>query len=198
MKYKYIAIEREYGSCGTQIGQELAKECGIPCYGREILEMISEKYHISVEQIEKYEEKATNSFLYSIALMGKIQSAEEDIWSREEKIYLEEQRLIKQLASEGPAVFVGRCASAALENQKNVLRVFIYADTDFRKENAIQKYGIAEKAVENVLKRYDRKRGSYYGANTGKNWKDWRNYDIILNSGKLGISGCVNTLKSLQ
>ena len=36
--YRYVTIEREYGSAGTEIAKKLSKECEIPCYGREILE----------------------------------------------------------------------------------------------------------------------------------------------------------------
>ena len=52
MKYQYITIEREFGSGGTRIGELLAKECKMPCYGREILERVAGKYDIPVEQIE--------------------------------------------------------------------------------------------------------------------------------------------------
>ena len=41
MKYQYITIEREFGSGGTRIGELLAKECKMPCYGREILECVA-------------------------------------------------------------------------------------------------------------------------------------------------------------
>lgn len=43
MKYRYITIEREYGSGGTQIGKKLGEICNVPCYGREILETVAQK-----------------------------------------------------------------------------------------------------------------------------------------------------------
>lgn len=195
MNYKYVTIEREYGSRGTKIGEELAKKCSIPCYGKEILEMVSDKYNISVDQIEKYEEKATNSFLYSIALLGKLQSGDTNILSKEAEVYMAEQEIVKQMAMEGAAVFVGRCAAAALkEQQEEVLRVFIHADNTYRRKNAVTQYEIPEDSAESVIRRYDRKRAAYYGTNTGKGWRDWNNYDIILDSSALGVSGCVNAL----
>ena len=51
MKYQYITIEREFGSGGTRIGELLAKECKMPCYGREILECVARKYDISVDRL---------------------------------------------------------------------------------------------------------------------------------------------------
>ena len=43
MKFRYITIEREYGSGGTKIARKLSEVCGIPCYGREILEAVAKK-----------------------------------------------------------------------------------------------------------------------------------------------------------
>ena len=71
MKTRYIAIEREYGSGGTEIARRLAEETGVPCYGREILEAVSKKYEVSIEDIERYEETVTNSFMYSIYVMAQ-------------------------------------------------------------------------------------------------------------------------------
>ena len=64
MSFQYITIEREYGSGGTNIARRLAEACGIACYGEEILEAVAQKLDISVEQIQRYEESVSNSFLY--------------------------------------------------------------------------------------------------------------------------------------
>ena len=74
MKYRYITIEREYGSGGTQIGKKLGEICNVPCYGREILETVAQKRGISTERIDQYEEKATGSLIYSLFLMNRVQS----------------------------------------------------------------------------------------------------------------------------
>ena len=74
MRYNYITIEREYGSGGTRIGRKLSEETGIPCYGREIMEAVSKRRNISIKNIDKYEEKATNSLLYSLYMLSQIQS----------------------------------------------------------------------------------------------------------------------------
>ncbi len=49
MRFKYITIEREYGSGGTKIARRLAEECGLACYGQEILEAVSKTLNIPVE-----------------------------------------------------------------------------------------------------------------------------------------------------
>ena len=134
MKYQYITIEREFGSGGTRIGELLAKECKMPCYGREILECVARKYDISVEQIEQYEEGVTNSFLYTVFVMSKAQSGDMNMLSDEGKVYLAEQAAIQSLAQNGSAVFMGHCASEALKDRKGVVKVFIHADDAFKQK----------------------------------------------------------------
>lgn len=196
MKYKYVVIEREYGSGGTEIGKLLSEMTGIPCYGAEILEAVSKKMNIPVSEIEQYEESVTNSFLYSLYAFGKMNGNTDDLLSNEDRIFVEQQRLIKEYASQGPAIFVGRCAAAALEPD-NVLSVFIHADEIFRKSRAVTEYGIAGESVAGVMAKFDKKRKSYYSANTKKKWTDRSNYQLILDSGKLGIDQCARIIQTV-
>lgn len=194
MKYRYVAIEREYGSAGTEIGKRITELSGIPNYGIEILQQVSEKLNIDIDRIEQYEERATNSFLYSIYLMGKMREGVEGQLSNEGQIYLEEQQVIQKLAAKGPAVFVGRCAANALTDRTDVLKVFIRADRELRRKRAIESYGINPNEVELVVHKFDRKRSNYYATNTGKSWRDLSNYHLILDSGKLGIERCAGLI----
>lgn len=195
MNYDYVAIEREYGSRGTRIGELLSEKLGIPCYGKEILEDAAKRLKVSVSRIEQYEEKSTNSFLYSVYLMGKMDSSDNYL-SREGNVFLEEQNSIRERALQGPAVFVGRCAVKALEDHGNVLKVFIHADRGFRKQNAIKEYGIAKAEADSVIAKFDKKRNHFYSVNTGSKWNDWCNYHLVLDSGKLGIAKCVEIIQA--
>lgn len=198
MKCKYITIEREYGSGGTKIARRLAEECGIACYGREILEEVSRQQNIPVEEIEKYEESVTGSILYSIFMMSKIQSGDTDMLTQENYIHVAEQEAIQRLAGNGPAVFLGHCASEALKDHKGVVKVFIHCSDNEAKNNRIMNdYGISQTQVETIKRRFDKKRANYYYVNTAVKWDDFTKYDIVLDSAVLGIDGCVAVLKSL-
>lgn len=193
-----IAIEREYGSGGTEIARTLSEETGIPCYGHEILEAVSKMYDISVDAIQKYEETATGSFLYSIYVMAKAAAGDADMVTGEGHIYLAEQKVIKHFAMDGPAIFLGHCASEALKEKENVVRVFIRCSDDGQKNRRIETdYGISRADVESTKKRFDKKRSNYYYANTTLKWENLRNYDIVLDSAVLGTRGCVDLLKGI-
>lgn len=198
MKCNYLTVEREYGSGGTKAARLLSQQCGIPCYGEEILEAVAKRKNISVERMEQYEEKATNSFLYTLVMMGRIQAGSSNMLTDEGAVYLEEQAEIQRIAMNGKAIFLGHCAAEALKDKKGVVRVFIRSGSSEEKQQRIAKdYGIAQKDIAATQKFYDRKRANYYYANTSKNWKDFSNYDIVLDSAALGIDGCVSVLKGL-
>lgn len=114
-----------------------------------------------------------------------------------EDIFVADQQEIRNLAASGPAVFIGHCASEALKDRK-IVKVFIRCSD--RKEKAkriTEDYGIDPKYAENTCNRFDNKRAKYYYANTTKKWDDLKNYDIVLDSAKLGIDGCVDALKGI-
>ena len=197
MKCNYITIEREYGSGGTKIARRLAEECGVACYGPEILEAVSRKNHISVDQIQHLEESVSGSFLYTLFVMSKVQSGDSDMLSGEGKIFVEEQWAIEYFAGQGPAIFLGHCAAQALKNRRGVIKVFIRADAEEKKKRIMADYHIPEQDVESTRKRFDNKRSKYFYANTTRHWNDAKNYDIVLDSTQLGIEGCVAVLKGL-
>lgn len=198
MKFRYITIEREYGSGGTKIGRELSKVSGVPCYGREILEAVAKKRGITEDQINRYEESVTGSLLYTIFVMGRMQSGNQDMLTEEGKIFLDEQLEIRRLAMDGPAIFLGHCASEALRDQKGVIKVFIRSSDDQEVKKRIEEdYQITKDKVESTRRYYNKKRAGYYRANTGNDWKDIKNYDLILDSAVLGIDGCVQVLKGI-
>ena len=197
MKCNYITIEREYGSGGTEIARRVAQECGINCYGPEILEAVSEKYGIPVDRIQHYEETVRGSFLYTVFVMSQVRAGDDNMLPEEGHIFLAEQQAIVRLAGNGPAVFLGHCAAQALKKYPGVVKVFIRAGIDEKKKRITAEYGIPERDVESTRKRFDNKRSKYFYANTTKKWDDVKNYDMVLDSSGLGIDGCVAALRGV-
>jgi hypothetical protein len=198
MKVRYLAIEREYGSGGTEIANRISGNTGVPCYGKEIIESTSKLLHMSTDEIEKYEENVTGSFLYTIYVMAQAHSGSSDMLTKEGQIFVAEQSEIQKLAKQGSAIFLGHCACEALKEEDGVIKVFIRcSDQQQKHERIIKNYGIEKSDVERVREHFDKKRANYYYANTNCKWKDFENYDIVLDSAKIGIDGCVGVLEGL-
>ena len=81
---------------------------------------------------------------------------------------------------------------------KGVVKVFIHSENEEEIKNRItEDYGIAPAEVESTRRYFNKKRAGYFRANTGNDWNNLKNYDIVLDSSKLGIEGCVNVLRGL-
>lgn len=194
MKYHIIAIEREYASGGNEIGEKIAERLGIPCYGQEVLNRAAKLMKTVPERLLHLEETTSNSLLYSIGMAAKVMSGERDGLSEEGLLYLTEERVIKDMAVQGPCVIIGRCAGWILRERSDVLRVFIHGNREFRRNRAVESYGVPAKNADNVLKRFDRRRSNFYHANTGMSWDDKKGYHLVLDSSAIGIDQCVDTI----
>lgn len=193
-----ITISREYGSGGREIGEKLAMELGIPFYDKAIIDKAAKETGFCAEFIEKEEQKVTSSLLFNLATnaysLGNMVSHYGQ--SLSDQVFQAEAKIIKELASEGSCVIVGRCADYILKNQFPCFNVFVCADFEKRCERAIKIDDIAKENVQDVVRKKDKARirhNQFYGS---QDWGDARNYDITLNSGNLGIENAVQVLKT--
>ena len=193
-----ITIGREYGSAGRQIGQEVAKYFGIKCYDKELLEHAANDSGICKELFENHDEKPTNSFLYSLVMdtysLGYSSGSYADM-PINHKVFLAQFDAIKKIASEGPCILVGRCADYALEDNENLLSVFIHADLDARIRRIARIYDLTDAKAKDMIMKTDKKRASYYNYYTSKKWGDLKSYDLCIDSSILGIDGTVELIK---
>ena len=108
-------------------------------------------------------------------------------------LFCAQRQVILKLA-EQPCVIVGRCADSILRDRADCFNVFIHADMAFRADRIVRLYGESEKKPEQRLADKDKKRKIYYKHYTDREWGDANNYDMCLNSGKIGIEKCVELI----
>lgn len=196
---KIVTISRQYSSGGREIGRRLAEEWGVPFYDNELITRAAKESGYSVEAFESAESRATNSLLYSIArgmaTSGNMNTTFHNL-SLDDRLFLAQADIIKKVAEEGPCVIVGRCADYILRKKENLVNVFVCADMDFRIERARTIDGMPlEKIEENILK-MDKRRANYYNFHTGERWGRTENYDLCLNSSRVGIDNAIQIVKT--
>ena len=150
MSYTIITISRQFGSGGRTIGKELAETLGIPCYDQELISMMAEKSGFSEEQVKELDEKDTKMKLFATRVERALNSSylRSALWNAQEKV-------IRELAVQGPCVIVGRCADRILKDRGDVLRVFIHASDEFRAKRIVEVYGEKDDAapMDRILER---------------------------------------------
>ncbi|MBQ3417770.1 MAG: cytidylate kinase-like family protein [Ruminococcus sp.] len=188
MEKYIITIGRQFGSGGRAIGEKLAKKLGISFYDKELISLAAKESGISPEVFENVDEKAANSLLYSLSMglysFGSGFSAMGDL-PVNDKLYILQHKIIKDIAEKESCVIVGRCADYILKDNENCVKIFFYADMVFRKREAVKKHGIDEARAEHIINKTDKSRANYYSFYSGQKWGMAENYDLCIDSSKL-------------
>ena len=199
MKNLIVTISRQYGSGGRSIGQQLAKELGIPFYDKEIIDLAAKESGLAADFIRGQEQQLTQS-LPGVGPVTYVFSSNSgafspNMLSLSDQVYLAEAKAIRSLADKGSCVIVGRCADWVLEKNYDVLRVYICAPLETRCKRAVEQYGDKPEGIQKTVQNIDKQRARYCQHYCDRAWEDADNYDLCLNSGKIGLEQCVAIIK---
>ena len=171
----YVAVSRQFGSGGAEPASKLAAKLGVPCYDKSIAEMTAVVTGFDKDIIHGSEDKAANAFWYGGFLSG-------ESLSLYDKIYIGQSRVIKELAKRGSCVLVGRCAAKVLEDEAELIRVFICAPMAQRIERVSKGYEVSPAEAEKIIRRNDKARAAYYRKYADTEWGKIDNYDLVVNT----------------
>ncbi|WMC92792.1 cytidylate kinase-like family protein [Kineothrix sp. MB12-C1] len=194
-----ITIARQYGSGGRTIGEMLSEDLNIHYYDKELLKLASEESGINERLFVNADEKIKMTNLLKViksVYTGQLIPPESDNFVSDMNLFNYQAKVIKELAEEESCVIIGRCADYILKDYDNVLSVFIHAPKDYCLEQAAKKVSMPTKELEKYIAKIDKMRAEYYKYYTGREWTDARNYDLCLDSSKLGFERCIEEIKS--
>lgn len=188
---RIITISREFGSGGRTIGRLTAKKLNIPCYDAEIIQKIAAESGYAESYLKEDSEDTPGGWLGAVLANRQAGPTNQDL------IWQIQCRVILDLAEKSPCVIVGRCADYVLKDKEDCLTVFIHASMEKRAERIVKEYGERPESPEQRLKDKDKRRSAYHRFYTDMKWGHAQNYDICLDSGRLGIDKCVDILTQL-
>lgn len=187
-----IAIGRQYGSGGHDIGKILADKLGFDFYDQEIIKMAAGTTGMTSEFIEKREETMTNSLLYDL-VNQMYQYRDEKEKAPKDKIFDAESKVIRELADKGNCVIIGRCSDYVLRDNERVLKVFFHSPFESRSKRVIERLGFNDQEAQRKIRKVDRYRADNYRYYTDQIWGASANYDLTINTdlGMDFIEGCI-------
>ena len=104
-------------------------------------------------------------------------------------------QLIRSIADKDESsIFIGRCADYVLEERKELVKIYISADIDYRVKRVAKEHNIGEAEALKMIQKRDKQRASYYNFYTSKKWSEANSYDLCINSGKVGTIGAVQLI----
>ena len=211
-----VTISREYGSGGRDVGRMLAQQLNIPVFDKEIMHMAAERSGLTTDFVEKRSEKVSSPFWHnmerlsvnvpnvrihsgynSLAVAKNMASASLKIRNDGDRLFYSQAAIIREIASMGSCVIVGRCGGYILRDNPGLLSVFVRGSLEDRVKRAINTYGYSEKTALADVQKVDKCRGNYYHLYTQQQWGATNNYDLVVNTSYCGIKGGVNVIKAM-
>lgn len=180
MAQTIISVSREFGSGGHVMAEMIAKDHNLKFYDRHILDEIANENNMSVEVLEKYDEKPRNAFL--TRRVGAFSNSMEEILAE-----LQFDFIRKKAESGESFVIVGRCAETVLSGHKGLISIFVVGDEQTKISRIKDVYHLGESEAIAKIRRHDKKRKQYHNRHSSFRWGDSRYYDVCINSSKLGL-----------
>jgi len=194
-----ITINRQLGSGGSYIGQQIAKKMGILYADREIISEAATQLSVLETDIESRDEKILSfwhSFWQFSAFAPTVYEPPKTLLPTNRELFDVESEIIKRIASEQSVVIIGRCGFHILKDHPNRLSIYLYGDIGFRVARVAELYSIPEKEAEKMVIQTDKERANYCKYFTDKKWTDARNYDLSIDTSKAGIEQSVELILS--
>lgn len=194
-----ITIARGFGSGGKEVASKIAKELGIHCYENRILTLASQfsglDEQLFSEVNEKMRGKKFSGLLKGLPKTMHPNPAAVDFVS-DERLFEFQKEIIENLVQTESCVIVGKCADWILKDYSNVISVYIEAPRSFCVKRIMEKMNVSEETAHASIEKTDKYRADYYSHYTGGNyWTNPVNYDLTLNSERVGIENCVRVIK---
>ena len=194
MGHTIINIGRQFGSGGRRIAAALSSKLGIPVYDNELIAEAASQSGYSKDLFLSRDERKSVFTLSNIFGTANRYSGGESFLN-DNQIFKIQSEAIRDLASRGPAIFVGRASDYVLRDME-CLDVFICAPLEDRKKDVAEREGISLEDAEALILKKDKGRESYYNYLTFSHWGVASNYDLCIDSSILGIEGTADAIIS--
>ena len=174
-KHIVVTISREYASGGRYVGKLLADKLGINFYDKDLISLTAKESGLTKNYVEATEETRRKT-------------------ENDDRIFIAETKVIKNIAKNESSVIVGRCADYILKDNKDVTKIFLYSDEENKIKRATKYYKLDKDKAPKIINKINKEREKHYKFYTNRDWKDFSNYDLIINVDKKGVEKTVEDI----
>jgi len=186
-----ISINRELGSGGRTVGEKLAAKLGVPFYDKALIKALEERYHLTVDEIEKLKgrkhswwNEVERLVTFSESWVTPIDQSITDKpdFLTTDEIYQAEKEILLGIAETESCVIAGRTGFYIFRDHPNHLNVLILASMDSRIERLVRKRRITPEQAQDIIHEVDKMRENYLTKYTGVTRYDASHYDLVIRS----------------
>lgn len=182
-----ITVEREYGSLGAEYARRMAEHLGWELVDQSLVKEVARRANVSAaaaeqcdEQLDPWYNKMGRAFWHGSNERAAT-AFEQDLFDSTRMTNLI-QEVMKEKASAGKCVIVGRGAACALHGVPRCFHTFVYASKAHKVRWFEEAFPAKAKLAEKELEATDRRRAEYIQHFYNADWNDYRIYHLMLNS----------------
>ncbi len=189
-----VTISREYGAAGLAVAAAAAQVLGYELLTDDLPKTVAARLGTSPEEVaSRANAEATfgERMLASLDLgtpetVGDVRRAGGDF---DESVRREIERTIRERATRGGVVILGRYAGAVLGARPDVLRVFLVAARDWRIARLVDAFGWTPENARSAVERIDAARKKLAKDRYDLRWGDPHAYDLVIDVSRLTVDG---------
>ncbi len=188
-----IAIGREFGSGGYEIGRMLAEKLGITFYDSQLNEMAAKQSGLSLAKVEELEHHMERELVYDFK--NAAYAMHNEALSPEERLFVAQTSVIRMIAAgDESCVIMGRCADYVLYEDPNCFRIFVHAIPEARIDRVMHQFGVSREEAKIQMQNTDASRAQHYKHFTGRVYGKQEYYHLGIDSGMLGVDDSVELI----
>ena len=191
-----ITISREYGCGGRILGKMLAKKLNLKFYDSEIITLIAKETGYSEEYVSRNENRLDNALLFQMIMQDYAVPLDKSL-SRQDALYVASAKVIRKLASEGTCVIVGRGADDILKDNPLCVKIRLFASFESKLDRCLNTYHLTKEKALKAMNLFDKRRAEHYTHYANADINDIHRYDLVLDSGAIGLEECCNLICDL-
>ena len=211
-----VTISRQFGAAGRPVGLTLARRLGAEFLDRQLVATAAQRAGLSVEEAEGYDEgvpgllqrlaAALSTAIPDPVMVPPPVDAEGKVTAHDRLSSLT-RTVIEEAADRGNAVILGRGAAHVLQRRAGVLHVQLHASLDDRVgflERRVAEIPVEEvppgtetdpRSLRRLCEEMDGRRAEYVRRHFDVDWLDVSNYDLSLDTGRLGVDVVVDLIE---
>jgi CMP/dCMP kinase len=198
-----ITVSREYASGGSEVAERVARALGWTLYDNAVVEEVAQRLRMTPAEVSAREERVPSLVerMASAMALGvpEVMPMVGDLAAQpsEERMVMMTRRVIEDAVRAGPAVLVGRGAQCMLAARSDALHVFCYASREELVRYAVEVMGIPFAEADKKVTETNHQRAEYVKRHFKRDWHDLANYDLCVNTARLGLDGAADLVTRL-
>lgn len=187
-----VTISMEYGTGARAIAVAAAAALGYEVVDEQLPVVVAKRLQTSAETVEASEDSRRSvgeRMLVGLELATPEVLSDPLPESFDRAMVRAVQEAIREYASHGNVILMGRASSLVLGRRPDVVRVFLHAPRAWRVERLTSSFDGDEKAAASEVDRIDAARRAYVKDWYDARWGDIERFDLLLDVSTFGLAG---------